>query len=287
MQIMRLHPTSITIALALTAGGVIASQDLTLPLKGDSVKFGVIGDSGTGGSAQIKVADRLTAARAKFPYDFVLMLGDNLYGSDRPVDYEKKFEKPYKTLLDSGIKFYAALGNHDNPNQRFYKHFNMNGQRFFTFRPPKSSVRFFVLDSNYVDKEQLGWLEKELGASGSDWKICLFHHPLYSSGARHGSDLALREQLEPVFVKHKVDVVFTGHDHFYERTKPQKGITYFVSGGAAKLRGGDIERSPLTERGFDSGYHFMLIEIAGDEMHFQVISEEAKTVDSGVIRRTK
>ena len=80
-----------------------------------------------------------------------------------------------------------------------------------------------------------------------------FHHPLYSSGASHGSDTALRDQLEPLFIKYGVDAVFAGHEHFYERIKPQKGIYYFVSGGAAKLRKGDIQRTNLTEKGFDRG----------------------------------
>ena len=74
-------------------------------------------------------------------------------------------------MLDAGVKFYAALGNHDNPNERFYKGFNMNGERFYTFKP-KAGVRIFALDSNYMDPKQLEWLEKELAASGSDWKIC-------------------------------------------------------------------------------------------------------------------
>ena len=87
------------------------------------------------------------------------------------------------------MKFYAALGNHDDPNQRFYKPFNMNGERYYSFKPQQGSVRFFALDSNYMDKAQLDWLEKELAASGSDWKICFFHHPLYSSGDKHGSDV--------------------------------------------------------------------------------------------------
>ena len=59
------------------------------------------------------------------------MLGDNLYGKERPGDYADKFERPYKTLLDAGVKFYAALGNHDDPPQRFYKPFNMNGERYY------------------------------------------------------------------------------------------------------------------------------------------------------------
>lgn len=260
------------------------AQDLTLPNSADSVKLAIIGDSGTGSSSQMRVAERLVASRQKFPYGFVLMLGDNLYGGSSPRDFEKKFEQPYKPLLDSGLKFFAALGNHDNPNERFYKQFNMNGERFYTFKP-KGNVRFFGLDSNYMDKAQLQWLEKELAASGSDWKICFFHHPLYSSGGAHGSDVQLREQLEPLLLKYGVDAVFSGHEHFYERIKPQKGIYYFISGGAAKLREGDVKRSELTEKSFDSGYHFMLVEIAKDALSFQVISDQAKTVDSGTLPR--
>jgi hypothetical protein len=252
------------------------------------MKFALIGDSGTGTSSQLRVAKQLIAARGKFPYSFVLMTGDNLYGSESPSDYERKFEIPYKPLLEAGVKFYASLGNHDEPNQRFYKHFNMNGQRFYTFKPTNASVRFFALDSNYVDKTQLDWLEKELTASGSDWKIAFFHHPIYSSGGRHGSDLTLREQLEPLFIKHGLNVVVAGHEHFYERLKPQNGIYYFVSGGAAKLREGDIgPTSKMTEKGFDTGYHFMLWEVAGDSLYFQVISDAGKTVDSGTIARAK
>ena len=84
-------------------------------------------------------------------------------------------------MLDSGVKFYASLGNHDDAGQINYKAFNMGGQKYDTFRP-KLGVRFFALDSNYVDDKQLEWLSKELAASGSDWKIAFFHHPLYSSG---------------------------------------------------------------------------------------------------------
>ena len=80
-----------------------------------------------------------------------------------------------------------------------------------------------------MDPKQLEWLEKELAGSGSDWKIAFFHHPMYASGM-HGSDEILKGQLEPLFVKHGVNVVFTGHEHFYERIKPQKGIQYFVEG---------------------------------------------------------
>jgi predicted phosphodiesterase len=276
--------TLLAVLSFLTAGAL--AQDLTLPNKPGTLKFAVIGDSGTGDSNQYRLAKVFTDIRQKFQYEFVIMAGDNMYGSQKASDYTKKFEVPYKPLLDQNIKFYAALGNHDQPNQSNYKLFNMGGKRFYTFKP-RDGVRFFALDSNYMDKEQLDWLEKELAASGSDWKIPFFHHPLYSSGGTHGSDMALRDQLEPLFLKYSVDVVFSGHDHFYERIKPQKGIQYFVSGGAGKVRRGDLQDEGLMAKGFDAGYHFMLIEIDGDQMHFQVISDLSKTIDSGIVLRNK
>jgi 3',5'-cyclic AMP phosphodiesterase CpdA len=277
---------TVLLAAFFTASILVAAQDLTLPKKPETVKFAVIGDTGTGDSNQYRVAKVLTTSRQAFPFEFVVMVGDNLYGTDNTGSFEQKFEIPYKPILDAGVKFYAALGNHDSPNQRLYKPFNMNGQRFYTFKP-KDGVRFFALDSNYMDPEQLQWLEKELRASGSDWKIAFFHHPMYSSAGRHGSDTALKDQLEPLFVKYSVDLVLTGHDHVYERTKPQKGIQYFVVGNSAKLRKGDLENIGITAKGFDTGYGFMLAEIDGDQIHFQVVSDQNKTIDAGTVLRNR
>jgi 3',5'-cyclic AMP phosphodiesterase CpdA len=156
------------------------------PTAQPSFKFGILGDTGTGGREQYEVGDRLAKARATFPFDMVVMLGDNLYGGESERDFQNKFEKPYKALLDGGVKFYASLGNHDLPDRQIaYKHFNMNGKRYYSFKP-QNGIRFFALDSNYVDKKQLDWLEAELKNSGSEWKIAFFHHPLYSSGEKHG-----------------------------------------------------------------------------------------------------
>jgi 3',5'-cyclic AMP phosphodiesterase CpdA len=249
----------------------------------NSVRFAVIGDSGTGERAQYETATMLLRSREVFPYDFVIMLGDNLYGSERPQDYVRKFETPYKPLLDNKVAFYASLGNHDDPNQRFYKLFNMNGERYYTFK--KQSVRFFALDSNYMDRDQIAWLRRELEGSGSDWKIAFFHHPLYSSGGTHGSEVDLRTQIEPLFLQHGLSVVFAGHEHFYERIKPQKGIQHFTTGAAAKLRRGDIRRTNLTAAGFDTDTSYMLVEIADDVMTFQALSRTGKLIDSGTVAK--
>ena len=258
------------------------TSSLALPKRANSVRFLVIGDAGTGDKVQNETAAQMFNYYKLFPYTFAILLGDNIYGASRPQDFAKKFEQPYKALLDAKVEFNAALGNHDDPNQKFYKPFNLGGQRYRTFK--KGNVRFFVLDSNYMDPEQVKWLEKELAASGSDWKIAYFHHPMYTT-ARRGPEIELRKILEPVFVKYGVDVVFTGHEHIYERIFPQQGIHYFVAGGSAKLRPGDTRPGKVTEVGYAEDRSFMLVEIAGNDMFFQAISRTGITVDKGTIRR--
>jgi 3',5'-cyclic AMP phosphodiesterase CpdA len=269
------------------------NSGLPFPLKNGSVRFLVLGDTGRGDKGQYDTAKQMIEARAKFPYEFAILLGDNMYGSDGPRDYTNKFVTPYKPLLDAGIKFYGALGNHDNPNQRSYSLFNMNGERYYTFRASagglskltSGGVRFFALDSNYLNKEQLDWIDKQLGDSSSEWKICYFHHPLYSSGKTHGSALETRAVLEPLFVKHGVSLVLTGHDHIYERIKPQQNIYHFVVGSSGSLREGDLKQTDLTVKGYDRDYVFMMVEIAGDEMYFAAVTRSGQIIDSGMLPR--
>jgi len=262
--------------------GIGAPLALTLPNKDDSVRFMVVGDTGTGSRQQNELAQIMTRYRQAFAFDFALMVGDNMYGSEKAADYKRKFEDVYRPLLDQQVRFYAALGNHDESNQRFYDHFNMNGEEYFNFK--KGDASFYSLNSNYMDKRQLQWLEDKLKGDTSAWKVVFFHHPPYSSGGKHGSEVKLREVVEPLFVRYGVNVVFAGHEHFYERIKPQKGIYYFISGAGGKLRKGDVKKgSPLTAKAYDRDMSFMLVEIAKDEMHFQVISRTGETVDSGVM----
>jgi predicted MPP superfamily phosphohydrolase len=262
-----------------------AADEFKFPLKSGSVRFAAIGDMGTGEPPQYEVAQQMLKARQTFPFDFVIMLGDNIYGGSKPADIDKKFAVPYKPLLDAGVKFYASLGNHDDTNERFYQPFNMNGESYYTYK--KGNVRFFVLNSNYMDPKQLAWLEAQLKDAGNGgWKICYFHHPLYSSGKFHGPSLDLRKLLEPLFTKYGVDVVFSGHDHVYERIHPQQGIYYFMEGASGQLRAGNLARSDITAKGFDTDCSFVLTEIAGDDLYFQTISRTGETVDSGVIHRT-
>jgi predicted MPP superfamily phosphohydrolase len=268
--------------------GQAAAQALPLPNRADSLKFAVIGDNGTGGKDQYALGDQMAAVRQRFPFVMVVMVGDNLYGSERPQDFQKKFELPYKALLDNGVKFYASLGNHDSREQRYYKPFNMGGKLYYTFKAPKQDVRFFALESTYMDEEQLKWIDNELKSSNEKWKICFFHHPLYSSAKRHGSELKLRAVLEPMFLEYDVSLVLNGHDHVYERIKTQSGIQYFVTGTGGQLREGDLRKgSPLTAKGDDTDRVFVVMEINGDDLWYAAVNETGKVIDSGSMTRRK
>jgi hypothetical protein len=182
-----------------------------------------------------------------------------------------------------GVKFYASLGNHDDPVNSRYPLWNMEGQQYYSYST--KNVRFFALDSNKVDQKELAWLENALKSSQDEWKICYFHHPLYSDGGTHGPSVDVRVVFEPLFVTYGVNVVFSGHDHIYERLTPQKGIYYFVEGAGGQLRKGDTNRSATTAMAFDQDQSFMLVEIDGNQLSFQTISRAGTTVDSGTIQR--
>jgi predicted MPP superfamily phosphohydrolase len=256
------------------------------PNRPDSLKFLVFGDFGTGERAQYDLAAQMATLHQKFPVQMATLVGDNLYGSERPQDFKTKFETPYKSLLDAGVKFYASLGNHDAREQRYYKLFNMDGKLYYSFKAPKQDVRFFALESTYLVPEQVKWLEEELKSAKETWKIVFFHHPLYSSGGTHGSDTKLRQTLEPLFVKYGVSVVFSGHDHIYERMKLQQGIQYFVTGSGGALRPGDYRRNqPFSARIVDDTQVFLAAEIFENEMVFNAVSKAGKVVDSGLLAR--
>ena len=275
------HPLLVLLLASLVT--VAAGQSAApLPNHAGSLKLAVIGDNGTGKQPQLDVAAQMALAHASFPFELVLMMGDNFYGAQGPDDLEKKFARPYRPLLDAGVTFRAALGNHDDIATVTYPPIHMDG-RYYTYA--RQNVRFIVLDTNVLDAPQLAWARATLQQAREPWKIAYFHHPLYGNAGRHGSNVDLRVLLEPVLLEFGVQAVFSGHDHVYERLKPQRGIHYFVVGSAGQLRKGDLQPAETTAAGFDEDRAFMLVEISGDDLFFHAISRTGATVDSGVIRR--
>ena len=117
-RIVLRHLTSLICALG--AWWTVTAQELAFPSTATSVKFAAIGDAGTGKPPQYDIANQMTRFHAIFPFDRVLMLGDNIYGRQGPSDLLRKFAEPYQPLLDRGVTFFASLGNHDDPANRRY-----------------------------------------------------------------------------------------------------------------------------------------------------------------------
>src|SRR5215831_17533277 len=254
----------------------------------EGVLFAVIGDSGTGHKAQFDVARQMATQHDKLPFDTVIMCGDNIYPKGDPAQFKVKFEEPYKDLLAGGVKFYAALGNHDAEHgsraELEYDKFGMGGHRYYSFTKRDGLVEFFSLDTTDVSPTQMKWLEEALAASKARWKVIFGHHPLYCSARRHGSTPELCTALEPLFVKYKVDVVFSGHDHVYERVKPQNGIYYFTEGASGQLRKGNLDRNdPLYEAGDDQNNSFLLVWADGSQMVVEAIAADGKVLDTARI----
>ena len=260
---------------------------LVMPEIPRSLRFAVLGDTGTGGPDQRKMAETLWSYYSQGNrFKFILLLGDNLYaGLELASDYRRQFLDPYKAFLDARVEFRAALGNHDLAGQVDFPPFNMKGKPYYSFH--EQYTTFVALNSNDpADPAQREWLDKQFSGD-KDWRICFFHHPLFSSGTHALESKEMRGWLEEDLVRNQVNVVFSGHEHFYERIKPQHGVQYFVNGSAAKIRLGDLHPQEFTEFGYDKENVGMLVEIAGDSLFYQALGVSGRTIDCGVIYRTR
>lgn len=277
---------------ALAAGALFKPSSVFGFDFGDSkTRFAVVGDFGTGGSDECSIAGAMLDSHHKAALDLVVAVGDNIYPNGSGRYFTKHFEEPFAGLLKERVKFYAVLGNHDveegRKDQMNYSLFNMGGSNYYSISRNNGLVDFFMLDSTDLSTTQVGWLENSLRDSRAIWKLAALHHPVYSSGKKHGSDLKLRTQLEPLFKRYRVQTVFSGHDHVYERTKPQEGIQYFVTGAGGKCRRGDINmKSEIRAASYDADNSFMLIEADERELTFKSINERGDVVDSGVIKQS-
>jgi hypothetical protein len=285
---------SIILALLLLALPLVAaaqSENVAKP----SIIFAVIGDTGTGDEAQLSVASQMVRQREKTPFEFVIMLGDNIYEKGEEKYIKSHFEEPYKELLEAGVKFYASLGNHDIirglESQTNYPNFNMGGRRYYNFNKGSSDsaeglLEFFALDSNEMTPEQLKWLDGSLGASKAIWKIAFSHHSIYSSARMHRQYIKLRAQLEPLYVKHGVAAVFSGHSHCYERVKPQKGVHYFTQGASGEIKRRTLDRTtPFFAAGEDEKNSFLVVQASESELKVEAIAADGGLIDSYTIKR--
>ncbi|MBI3698316.1 MAG: metallophosphoesterase [Acidobacteria bacterium] len=283
------------------------------PLAARTLRFGVIGDSGTGDRSQQAVARAMESHQQQQPWKFVLMLGDNVYESGNPDDFNRKFKQVYQPLRAAGVEFHATLGNHDRRHSKS-RHglaqvedsaFGYVGRRDeYVYVPLPSSngkalARFLCLNSDAwieelengrVPQTRLAQLRDWLQQSGQyRWNIVFFHHTLYSFVQKgffglhgHGPATELRQVLEPLFAEAKVDAVLSGHEHFYMKVRPQHGIHYFISGGAGRIRHGAELHHPQVEFAAET-LHFMDFELSENELKYAAISDRGEVIHSGTI----
>ncbi|MBI3650036.1 MAG: metallophosphoesterase [Acidobacteria bacterium] len=255
------------------------------------LRFAVIGDWGTGDRTEGELAKTMFETHQRDPFEFILTVGDNIYPDGKPEHFVKKFEKPFEALLRAQVPFYATLGNHDVEGGRqaqvAYPLFHMNGESYYQLSKANGLIEAFMIDSTAFNERQRSWLEAALKSSTAKWKVACFHHPLYSSGKKHGSQDDLRKLLEPLLMNYGVKVVFSGHDHFYERLKVKNDIQYFVTGAGGSLRRGGLnQHSGLTAASYDQDNHFMVIEMNETEISFRAINRIGDIVDKGLLQKT-
>lgn len=252
------------------------SADSTEP-----VRFLAFGDSGGGGADQYALMEQMHTV----PFDLMIHTGDLAYDDGTIDQFEDTVFAVYEDLFRN-IPFFPASGNHDYKTMQgapFRDVFNLpneNGEKWYSF--DYGRVHFVALDTEADYSKQMKWLEQDLAATQLPWKIIYMHRPPYSSGT-HGSDTTLRSKLAPIAEKYGVQLVLTGHDHHYERMKPQNGVAYVVTGG-----GGVGTRSAGTSSFTalsDDVIHFVQVEVGVDELVMHAIDATGKEFDSMVVPR--
>lgn len=275
------------VTIASRSGIALAGSPADVP-SAMPVRFALLGDWGNGDQNTVDVARQMTAVHDRRPLDMVVTAGDNIYPDGSASHFRGNFEQPFEPLLSRHVPFYACLGNHDVRSGREaqinYPLFHMGGRNYYSHVVGDGMVEVFVLDSNAMDRAQLAWLDGALGRSTALWKVAVLHHPPFSSGKRHGSDTSIRADVHPLFKRHGVRVVFSGHDHIYQRVTLQDDIQYFVSGAGGKIRVGDVnKKDALVASAYDDDSHFMVLEVDASAFRFQAINTSGQIVDSGTV----
>jgi len=249
-------------------------------------KFVAYGDT-KAGSSHRKVAKELL----KQSPDFIINTGDIASNGTIYRVWGEQFFSPLADVIDH-IPIFVSIGNHEKHAAYYFDFLSLpNNELWYSFDYGNS--HFIALDSNKEyepNTEQYDWLKNDLKNAKAQWKFVFFHHPPYSSGF-HKSSLDVRDVLTPLFRKYGVDIVFNGHDHFYERTYPinsvftetDSPVTYVVTGGGgARLY--DIEPNIWTATGSKKN-HFCLIEILGNKMTLTAIGTDGSTLDTFSIEK--
>jgi 3',5'-cyclic AMP phosphodiesterase CpdA len=152
-------------------------------------------------------------------------------------------------------------------------------------------LRVISLNSNERQAEQVEWLESRLADNPNPWTVVTFHHPLYAS-ARGRDNAELRRLWEPVFRRHRVDLVLQGHDHTYARSNlntgaggrdAMAGTVYVVSVSGPKMY--NLNRESWMRRAAEDTQLYQIITIDGDELRYEARTAVGDLYDAFDLRK--
>ncbi len=247
------------------------------------IKILAFGDSGGGGPDQYALRDVML----DFPYEMIIHTGDVAYDNGTIQEFEDNVFGVYSQLFQN-LPFFPAAGNHEYGTMQgapFRDVFALpgdGGEQWYSY--DWGRIHFAALDTEADYATQAAWLDEDLAASPLPWKIVYMHRPPFSSG-NHGSDMSLRRILAPIFEKHDVQLVLSGHDHDYERTKPQGGVAYVVTGGGGRgtYNVGSSDFTAFAEEVI----HFVTIDVGMEELVLHAIDGTGVEFDSMVVPRVR
>jgi hypothetical protein len=240
------------------------------------VHLAAVGDVGDSGRRVRATGDAMARLGTDDPYDGLLLLGDNVYPAGDPKKLPDTVYGPFGAVLDQGAELLAIVGNHDVKQGHGPAQMRALGMPGLWWARTFGDVLIVGLDSNDPDNEdQLAFVKSTLAHSDARWKIVALHHPPYSAGYQ-GSSAHVREVFAPIFEEYGVQLVLSGHDHDYQRSKPMNGVTYVVSGaGAGTRRTGE---KSFTAESF-SWHHFLDIAAFDDRLVVRAVNQDGRVAD--------
>jgi 3',5'-cyclic AMP phosphodiesterase CpdA len=262
----------------------VAGQPVPAITGTPAVRLAAAGDTGTGTNAERATVQTMVAQGRAEPYDGLLLLGDLIYDDGDPARLDAVVTEPFAPVLDTGVKLLPVLGNHDIRSGRQQDILSALGRDRSWYVERLGPLKIVVLDSNRVrDPAQTRWLRDTLAAEEppGTWTIAAMHHPAYSAG-RHGSDPDVQRTWAPLFSQYGVRLALAGHDHDYERSQPQGGVTYVVSGAGAKLR--PVGRADFTAVSA-STLHYLDLLVYDDRLVGRAIDHSGTLIDAFTITR--
>jgi 3',5'-cyclic AMP phosphodiesterase CpdA len=241
----------------------------------------VVGDIGDSGSRLDATAAAIARIGGRQTYQELLLLGDNVYPSGDPAELPTTVFRPFAPVLHDA-QLLAILGNHDVKDGHGPAQMRALGMPGRWWAREIGDVLIVGLDSNDAENpRQRAFVRRQLSSSSARWKIVALHHPPYSAGYQ-GSAEDVRRTFSPIFERNGVQLVLSGHDHDYQRSKRIRGVTYVVTGAAAGTRRTGEES--FTAVSF-SWHHFVDIGVFPDRLVLRAVNQDGRVADAATIDR--